>query len=136
MRSTSSRCAGLSSCNPRDGLVVSALGSHSVHVAATSADPSATIVAVQQVPLRDVRNFTARVLERVKAGEVLEITERGRPVARLVPIELDHWGQLEALGLVEPRAEEGDPLDVEPVDPVPGVPLPSAILARLRAGER
>jgi prevent-host-death family protein len=91
---------------------------------------------VRQVPLRDLRNFTSRVLARVKSGEVLEITDRGRPVARIVPIELDQWGQLEALGLVEPRAEEGDLLDIEPVDPIPGVPLPSEILAQLRAGER
>jgi len=91
---------------------------------------------MKRVPLRDLRNFTSNVLQRVKEGEILEITDRGRPVARLVPIELDEWGQLQALGLVEPREEEGDPLEIEPVAPAPGVPLASEILARLRADER
>lgn len=100
------------------------------------AQPSATIVAVDQVPVRELRNFTARVLARVKDGESLEITERGRAVARLIPIEADRWEQLRAMGLIEPAEESGDPLDIEPVDPWPGVPLPSEILEQMRADER
>ena len=97
---------------------------------------SATIVAVDQVPVRELRNFTSRVLDRVKRGDILEITERGRVVARLVPAEADHWEQLRALGLVEPAEEPSNPLDIEPIEPVPGVPLPSEVLRQLRADER
>ena len=97
---------------------------------------SATIVAVDQVPVRELRNFTARVLDRVKRGAVIEITERGRAVARLVPVEADRWEQLRALGLLDPPDEPGDPLALEPLDPTPGVPLPSEILLQLRADER
>jgi prevent-host-death family protein len=98
--------------------------------------PSATIVAVDQVPVRELRNFTARVLDRVKHGTSLEITERGRVVARLVPVDADRWEQLLALGLIEPAEALGDPLDLEPLEPAPGVPLPSAVLEQLRADER
>lgn len=100
------------------------------------AKASATIVDVDQVPVRELRNFTARVLDRVKHGAVLEITERGRPVARLVPVEMDDWELLHAIGLVDPPEEPGDPLEVEALEPAPGVPLPSEVLRQLRADER
>jgi prevent-host-death family protein len=37
------------------------------------------------VTVSELNRQTAKVLERVKAGESLEITESGRPVARLLP---------------------------------------------------
>lgn len=40
-----------------------------------------------EVAVRDLRNHTAQLLERVRAGERVVITNRGRPVAALVPIE-------------------------------------------------
>lgn len=97
--------------------------------------PSATIVAVDQVPIRELRNFTSRVLDRVKNGAIIEVTERGRPVARLVPVELDGLEQLRALGLLEPREDPGDPLDIEPLELAPGLPLPSETLRQMRAHE-
>ncbi len=105
-------------------------------MALNASQPTATIVAVDQVPLRELRNYTSRVLDRVKRGAILEITERGRVVARLVPAEADQWEQLRALGLVEPAEQPGEPLDIEPLEPVPGVPLPSEVLRQLRADER
>ena len=97
--------------------------------------PSATIVAVDQVPIRELRNFTSRVLDRVKNGAIIEVTERGRPVARLVPVEMDELEQLRALGLLEPREDPGDPLDIEPLELAPGLPLPSETLRQMRADE-
>ncbi|MBV8528920.1 MAG: type II toxin-antitoxin system prevent-host-death family antitoxin [Candidatus Dormibacteraeota bacterium] len=91
---------------------------------------------MDQVPVRELRNFTARVLDRVKDGETLEITERGRVVARLVPVEAERWEQLRALGLIEPAEAPGDPLELDPLEPVPGLPLPSTVLEQLRADER
>lgn len=38
------------------------------------------------VAARDLRNRTADVLRRVESGEPVTITNRGRPVARLVPV--------------------------------------------------
>jgi prevent-host-death family protein len=39
-----------------------------------------------EVPVRDLTHHTSRVLARVKAGESLTITERGEPIAQVVPI--------------------------------------------------
>ena len=40
---------------------------------------------VDRVGVRELRQNLSRYLERVKAGEGLVVTERGREVARLVP---------------------------------------------------
>lgn len=37
------------------------------------------------VGIRDLRDHLSAYLERVKAGEVITVTEHGRPIARLVP---------------------------------------------------
>lgn len=42
--------------------------------------------SVSEVPLRDLRNNTARVLRRAQAGEQIVITTRGKPVASLSPV--------------------------------------------------
>lgn len=44
---------------------------------------------MDQVGVRDLKQNASRVLARVKAGETLEVTEHGRPVARLTPVERD-----------------------------------------------
>ncbi|HET7026107.1 MAG TPA: type II toxin-antitoxin system prevent-host-death family antitoxin [Candidatus Limnocylindrales bacterium] len=40
-----------------------------------------------QVGTRALRNETRQLLERVEAGETIEITVAGRAVARLVPVD-------------------------------------------------
>jgi prevent-host-death family protein len=55
--------------------------------------------------VRELRDHLSRYLERVRAGEELTVTDRGRPIARLVPVggttTLD---RLIAEGLVAPAA--------------------------------
>ena len=41
---------------------------------------------MNQIGVRELNQQTSRIIERVKRGEVLEITERGQTVARLVPV--------------------------------------------------
>lgn len=41
---------------------------------------------MSEVAIRELRNRTADVLERVAAGEPVTITSRGRPVAELIPV--------------------------------------------------
>ena len=41
---------------------------------------------MESIPVRQLNQDTAGVLARVERGESLEITSRGRPVARLVPV--------------------------------------------------
>lgn len=38
-----------------------------------------------EIPLRELRNQTSRILRRVEAGEEITVTIDGRPVADLVP---------------------------------------------------
>ncbi len=42
---------------------------------------------VERIGVRELNQNTSQVLARVRHGETVEVTERGRPVARLVPIE-------------------------------------------------
>ncbi|MBC7343011.1 MAG: type II toxin-antitoxin system prevent-host-death family antitoxin [Clostridia bacterium] len=49
--------------------------------------------------IREVKNRFSEYLRRVKQGEILLITERNAPVAKLVPIQGDE--QLPVLTLVE-----------------------------------
>jgi prevent-host-death family protein len=39
-----------------------------------------------QVGVREIRQYLSVYLDRVKQGETLEVTERGRPVAVLAPL--------------------------------------------------
>ncbi len=47
------------------------------------------ISAAKTVGVRELRQNLSRYLERVKDGETLTVTERGREVARLVPSRRD-----------------------------------------------
>jgi prevent-host-death family protein len=79
------------------------------------------------------------VLKRVVDGEVIEVTDHGHPIARIVPLRPSLLDQL----VLEGRATEatGDLLDLmdelglpQPADA--GLQLPSQALAELRADER
>jgi prevent-host-death family protein len=51
--------------------------------------------------IRDLRDHLSRYLERVRAGEELTITDRGRPIARLIPVDgSPTFDRLVAEGLV------------------------------------
>ena len=39
-----------------------------------------------EIPVRDLTHHTSRILARVKAGEMLTITERGQPIAAVIPL--------------------------------------------------
>jgi prevent-host-death family protein len=41
---------------------------------------------MEQVAIRTLNQHTTDVIARVERGQVVEITNRGRPVARIVPI--------------------------------------------------
>ena len=43
------------------------------------------IGTMERIGVRELRQDASRYLARVKAGETVEVTERGRLVARLVP---------------------------------------------------
>lgn len=89
------------------------------------------------VGIRELRQQTSRVLKRVVAGEVIEVTEHGHPIARIVPLRPGTLDQLTAEGrATEAAAHLLDLLDELslPAAPAGGIP-PSAALAELRAEE-
>ncbi len=44
---------------------------------------------MERVGVRELRQHASRYLDRVKAGESIEVTERGTPVAMLIPVVRD-----------------------------------------------
>ena len=83
-----------------------------------------------QVGVRELRQQASRWLERVAAGESFEVTDRGRPVALLVPIPTEEGlGALVASGRA--RRGEGRLSELGPPLPLPhGAPAPSDVLDR------
>ena len=87
---------------------------------------------MQQIGVRELRQQASRYLKRVQAGEAFEVTDNGRPVARLVPLPPDAWQALIDSGQVIPAELPGGLLDIEPRDF--GIDV-SAELAAMRALE-
>jgi prevent-host-death family protein len=88
---------------------------------------------MERIGVRELRQHASRYLARVASGETLEVTDRGRPVAMLVPVRGDEWQHLMASGRVVPPTEDGDVLDEAPGDF--GID-PSRNLAAIREAER
>ena len=63
-----------------------------------------------------MRQYASRYLARAAAGETFEVTDRGRPVALLVPAPSDPWDHLVASRRIVVPSEEGDIADEAPVD--------------------
>jgi prevent-host-death family protein len=62
---------------------------------------------VEQIAIRTLNQNTAEVLARVERGETVEITNRGRPIARIVPVVGDELADLVAAGVVVPPTISG-----------------------------
>jgi prevent-host-death family protein len=86
-----------------------------------------------RIGVRELRQHASRYLALVQRGEVVEVTDRGRLVARLVPAESDEWEQLVASGGVTLADPGVNLLDEMPADY--GIDA-SAALAELRRDER
>jgi prevent-host-death family protein len=88
------------------------------------------------VGVRELRQRASELLRRVQAGETIEVTDRGRPVAVLAPLpEAEPLERLRAAGEVVPAAGKLDDLP-KPLPLPAGKDAPSAVLARLRRDDR
>ena len=88
--------------------------------------------ATPRVGVRELRQNLSVYLDRVKDGETLEVTEHGRPVARLAPLASGYASSLDRLvaeGLAAPAPELPAPLADSPQSL-------SAALERQREEER
>ena len=91
-------------------------------------------MAAKRVGIRELREDLSRIVRRVQRGEVVEVTDRGHPVARLVPMGPlgGALADLVAAGKVRP-ARERAPLP-QPLD-LPSRMTSEAAIAMLR-GDR
>lgn len=85
---------------------------------------------VERIGIRDLKQQASAVIRRVASGEEFEVTDRGRPVARLVPLTRpSDYGLLVANGQVLPGV--GDWRAVETGPALPGKSL-SRVLLEMR----
>ena len=94
---------------------------------------------VYSIGIRELRQHASVYVDLVEKGGTVDITNRGRLVARLVPAQ-DVESPLERLiaaGILRPAEDPGSLLDVEPAPPVPeGQPTATEILLQMREEER
>lgn len=74
-------------------------------------------MGARSIGIRELRENLSKIVRRVKRGEVLEVTDRGKPVARLVPVgdAVGSLAELVAQGKVRPARTRGPlppPLDL------------------------
>jgi prevent-host-death family protein len=95
--------------------------------------------ASHRIGVRELRQHASVYVDLAEKGYTVDITNRGRLVARLVPIrEPDSpLERLIAEGIVLPAEEPGNLLDQAPAPAVPpGKPTASEILRQMREEER
>ena len=86
---------------------------------------------MERIGIRELRQQASSILRRVSAGETVEVTDRGRPVALMVRTMPSGLARLEQEGLLRPAV--GDLLALEPVQPGPGTRSPSELVSEGRA---
>ncbi|HEY9417235.1 MAG TPA: type II toxin-antitoxin system prevent-host-death family antitoxin [Pseudonocardia sp.] len=89
---------------------------------------------MSEVPVRELNQNTAKVLARVKAGEPIEITERGTVIARLIPAHEQPLAEWIGTGKLRPATLTG--AAPRPSGPVRTDHEAGELLRRLRDDER
>jgi len=94
---------------------------------------------MDRIGIRELKQKTSAVMRRVANGEVMEVTDHGHPVARIVPLRPGTLDQMIAEGRVTAARHDPRELMAElglPLPAVRGQKLPSEILTDMRADER
>ncbi|HST42371.1 MAG TPA: prevent-host-death family protein [Conexibacter sp.] len=88
---------------------------------------------MERIGVRELRQHATRHLARVKAGETVEVTERGRLIALLVPPDPETTAR-ERLIAAEQIIPAARPFQLpQPLAPQPGAPDTRTALDDLRA---
>jgi prevent-host-death family protein len=85
---------------------------------------------MERVGVRELRRSASAILRRVAAGETVEVTDRGRPVAVLLRTMPSGLARLEREGLL--RRADADLLDLAPVHLPPDAIAPSQLVSESR----
>lgn len=72
-----------------------------------------------EVGIRDLKNGLSKYIDRVRAGDEVIVTDRGRPVARLSAVgsDEDRLAALVAAGVVRAPADRGRHLPARRISP-------------------
>jgi prevent-host-death family protein len=101
---------------------------------------SSTMTLMESVTVSELNRQTAKVLERVKSGESVEISEYGRPVARITPAApttgVPLLDRLIAQGRAVPASNPGPIPPTPPRDETDENVSLSATLTQMRDDER
>lgn len=89
---------------------------------------------MEQIPIRTLNQNTAGVLELVERGETVEITNRGKPIARIVPVVEGELDDLIAAGVVTPPTIAG-PISMPRAKAEPGADA-GELVSTMRDEER
>ena len=90
--------------------------------------------SLARVGVRELRQNLSVYLRRIEAGETLEVTERGRPVARLAPLPPQRMSVLDRM-VSEGSAIPGRGANMADLEPPPEIgpgPTLSDVLAAMR----
>jgi antitoxin (DNA-binding transcriptional repressor) of toxin-antitoxin stability system len=106
---------------------------------ASRAEPAERTSAGRRIGIRELRQHASVYVDLAEKGYTVDITNRGRLVAQLVPV-FEPGSPLERLiasGVIEPAEEPGGVGDIDPYpypSPAPGRPAASRLLVRDREG--
>ena len=92
---------------------------------------------MKSATITEVKNQLSAIIDRVKAGESVVVTDRGQPVATIEPVRADaddaaRLFRLERSGIVRPASKSPPPLPAEP--PVPTGSAVEALIDERRSG--
>jgi prevent-host-death family protein len=102
---------------------------------ASRAEATTRAAASKRIGIRELRQHASVYVDLAEKGYTVDITNRGRLVAQLVPVrEPDSpLERLIAAGIIEPAEERGGVGDLDPYPAPPaGQPTASEVLAQLR----
>ena len=91
--------------------------------------------ALQSVGVRELRQNASKVLDQVKDGAIIEITEHGVPVARISPITKSLYEEYIESGLIKPARNPNWQPTKNPVK-ITGNKTSTEVLMEMRAEER
>jgi prevent-host-death family protein len=93
------------------------------------------VAAIESVGVRELRQNASKVLDQVKDGAIIEITEHGVPVARISPITKSLYDEYIEIGLIKP-ARNPDWRPHPGRAKMPGSKTSTQVLMEMRAEER
>jgi prevent-host-death family protein len=90
---------------------------------------------MRRIGVRELRQNASKYLKEVKSGETIEVTDRGQPMALLVPPKDTAWyDSMVARGEIIPAKNPGRLRDLPPPPAAdPNFPSASEILEYMRA---